>query len=181
MENPDFDEEFSRMESLAEEDVKNFIVRHSHDLTSCSFCEGLFDEYGQSIIAFLLTERYMSGLFEPSADTVKQMCESLPVIYGGIESTAARIEELLDLTRLPDCTSSTYSALLGEMTPGFFNHVEWNLEELSEFLRQRATLPNAPKEFSSEIVSWFHMMSHGDSLETCQTCESVLRMYQASN
>lgn len=177
MDDIDFDEEFERMESLPEEGVGDFVIKHSHDLTACSFCEQLFDEYGQSVVAFFLAERYSRGLYEPSADTVKQMCEALPTMYGGIESTAASIEELIDLTRLPDCTPSTYTALLREMTPGFFNHVEWNFEDVKTFLSQRASLPNAPANFVSEIASWFHLMSHDEPFERCHDCRSLLRDY----
>lgn len=175
-----FDSVWASLETMSAPELADFIRSHTHDLTSCDFCNELWEDESQSLVGWLLTggSQYQSP--DSSPELVVAMCESIDVIWETVESWEsgqACTSDLMLLSKFEACTAETYEKLLEGFDWRFFRDNGWNIQDLREFLIPRASLPNLPVNFNSQAIEQFHDSRHIDDgdFESCEACQDLLQ------
>jgi hypothetical protein len=191
MEQEDFELIDSQLETMTDSEIVAFIKAHTHDLTTCDYCNWIYEEDPpQSIIGDLL-DRYELGLLstpEPSDKVIVAMCNAVGTIWETVETWDVGLLAMNDLMRLtlfPACRAECYEMIVAGFDWTFFRDHEWDFDEITDFLRARASLPNATDKFIKGILNEFHMnpefhMNHGGGsgyLNDCEECQTLLREF----
>ena len=177
MDEDEFDAELSSIDSLSEPEVLGFLARHHHLYTSCDFCDELMHEYGDGTVLELLGRYEDAGILPPSA-VVEAMCGlTLGPLSEALRDTGNRppIHELIELTKLADCTVESYDRINYLWDIRWFAEQEWSLESVRDFVLERAKLQNAPVDFAKLAIEEFHSWMHAGPVEACEECQSVIQ------
>jgi hypothetical protein len=184
MEQEDFELIDSQLETMTDSEIVEFIKSHTHDLTTCGYCEWIYEnDPPQSIVGDLL-HRYELGSLsnpEPTDQVVVAMCDAVDKIWETVETWDTGLLAMTDLMRLtlfPACKAQSYERIVAGFDWTFYRDHEWGLDEITDFLRARASLPNATNKFIKGVVNEFHMNPHGGSdISSCEECQSLLREF----
>jgi hypothetical protein len=180
MDETNFDSVWSSLETMSTTELTDFVKEHTHDLTSCDFCNELWEDEHESLVGWLFSGGYVDQSPSSSPELILAMCDAIDVIWVTVEDWEpgqACTSDLMRLSQFEACTAETYEKLLEGFDWRFFRDSDWEIDDIREFLTPRASLPNLPANFNSQAVELFHDVRHMDAgdVEKCQECQGLIQ------